>query len=97
MIHVEVNFEVAEANHNAAIDCLTDEMPLMRELPGNLGCRVMHDDIESVTITLHHQWCDIESFDAYRTGPVLAKVGAVLKPMMISAPRTMVYKAKLID
>lgn len=97
MIHVEVNIEVAEADLNTAINYLRNEMPSMRELPGNLGCRVLHDAIEGGMIALHHQWRDFESFDGYRTGPILTKVGAVLKPMMISAPRTMVYEAKLID
>lgn len=96
MIYVDVNFTVDPKDRPAAIDCLANEAPIMRKLPGNRDCRVLIDPNAQGAITLLHQWDDLASLDAYRSGPVFAQVGAVLRPMMTSAPSTVVYEASCI-
>jgi quinol monooxygenase YgiN len=93
MIYVEVNFSVTPGDRAAAIDCLNFEAPAMRALPGNRACRVLTDPNDSGAVTLLHRWDDLTSFDAYRTGPLLAQIGGVLRPMMTGAPSTVVYEA----
>ncbi|MCK0095451.1 antibiotic biosynthesis monooxygenase [Yoonia sp. F2084L] len=96
MIYVEVNFSVAPKDRTAAVDCLTKEAPVMQGLPGNRGCRVLVDPVADDAVTLLHQWDDLASLDAYRTGPLFAQVGGVLRPMMTGAPSTVVYEASAI-
>jgi quinol monooxygenase YgiN len=93
MIYVEVNFTVTPDDRAAAVDCLTAEAPAMRALPGNRACRVLTDPLDTSAVTLLHRWDDLASLDAYRTGPLFAKVGGVLRPMMTDAPSTVVYEA----
>lgn len=93
MIYVEVNFCVAPRDRAAALDCLTKEAPVMRALSGNRGCRVLIDPTADGVVTLLHQWDDLASLDAYRSGPLFAQVGGVLRPMMTGAPSTVVYEA----
>lgn len=96
MIYVEVNFTVTPSDRPTAIDCLVKEAPIMRNLPGNRDCRVLIDPGAQDAVTLLHKWDDLASLDAYRTGPVFAQVGKVLRPMMSGAPSTMVYEAACI-
>ncbi len=96
MIYVEVNFKVAPQDRTAAVDCLTKDVPVMQALPGNRGCRVLIDPAADDAVTLLHQWDDMDSFDAYRSGPLFAQVGGVLRPMMTGAPSTAVYDAVTI-
>jgi len=86
MIYVEVNFIVAAANKAAALACLVTEAPVMQGLPGNKGCKVLADPQTEGAITLLHQWDTLADLDAYRNGPLLAKVGGVLRPMMTAPP-----------
>jgi quinol monooxygenase YgiN len=97
MIYVEVNFTVAPADKDAALQCLLDELPLMRNLVGNLGCKVLTDPQSEGAVTLLHRWNKLEDLDAYRSGPLMAKVGSILRPMMIAAPSTIVYQGHPLD
>lgn len=96
MIYVEVNFAVAPKDHAAAIACLQDEEPIMRDLPGNQACRVLTAPNDNGTVTLLHKWDDLASLNAYRAGPLFAKIGGTLRPLMTSAPSTVVYDAQLV-
>jgi len=91
MIYVEVNFKVAPQNRSIAVDYLTKEVPVMQALPGNRGCRVLIDPAADDAVTLLHQWDDMAGLDAYRSGPLFAQLGGVLRPMMTGAPSTAVY------
>ena len=96
MIYVEVNFTVSPSDRSSAIDVLTKEAPGMRALQGNRGSRVLIDSGANDAVTLLHQWDDLANLDAYRSGPLFADVGTVLRPMMTGAPSTTVYDATLI-
>lgn len=96
MIYVEVNFTVAAKDRPTAIACLTREEPQMRALSGNRACRVLIDPNDNGTVTLLHQWDDLASLDAYRAGPLFAKVGGTLRPLMTQTPSTTVYEARSI-
>jgi quinol monooxygenase YgiN len=96
MIYVEVNFCVAPQDRAAAVDCLTKEAPAIRAQSGNRGCRILIDPVADDVVTLLHQWDDLASLDAYRSGPLFAHLGGILRPMMTGAPSTMVYDASLI-
>ncbi|WP_108816292.1 putative quinol monooxygenase [Loktanella sp. Alg231-35] len=93
MIYVEVNFTVAAVDQGAAVACLLEEALVMQALPGNQGYRVLVQPQTEGVITLLHKWNDLDSLDAYRNGPLFAKVGGVLRPIMTGAPSTTVYDA----
>lgn len=97
MIYVEVNFAVAATDSATAIDALTNEAPQMKSLSGNLGVRVLADPNAQGTITLLHQWTDLQSLDQYRNGPLFAQIGGILRPMMTGAPSTKVYEAQELN
>lgn len=94
MIYVEVNFTVAPADRQRAVETLTAEIPEMRALPGNKAARVLVDPDADGAVTLLHKWDSLADLDAYRGGPLFAKVGGVLRPMMTGAPTTAVYEAQ---
>jgi quinol monooxygenase YgiN len=96
MIYVEVTFTVAPNDRPAAVTCLTGEETQMRALPGNCGTRILVDPNDNGAITLLHKWTDLASLDTYRTGPLFAKVGSTLRPMMTGTPSTVVYEAQPI-
>ena len=48
-------------------------------------------------VTLLHRWDRLEDLDAYRSGPLMAKVGSVLRPMMTAAPSTVVYQEQPLE
>lgn len=97
MINVTVNFTVAADDRPSAVACLQQEAPQMRALPGNRAVQVLVAPDDAGAVTLLHQWDDMASFDAYRAGPLFAKVGGVLRPMMTGKPRTDVYDAELLN
>lgn len=97
MIHVEVDFKVREAHQSRALALLDHEIPKLHALPGNILCRILVDPKDESAITLQHQWADLASLDAHRCGPVMAKLGTALRPMMTGAPSTRVYEAELIS
>ncbi|MEL6684536.1 MAG: antibiotic biosynthesis monooxygenase [Pseudomonadota bacterium] len=97
MIYVEVNFTVHPSDRTAAASYLLQEAPKMQALPGHRGYDVLLDASRDDAVTLLHQWDDIATLDAYRTGPLFAQVGGTLRPMMTGAPTTSVYDATLIN
>lgn len=97
MIYVEVDFQVNPDDRPAAVTCLTEEAPQMCALAGNRGCRVLIDPNAGGAVTLLHQWDEMASLDAYRSGSLFARVSSVLRPMMTGAPSTAVYEVTLIS
>lgn len=97
MLIAILDFEVAPARLPAALDQLLAEMPVVREMQGNIAFRPFADPLADTKITLVHEWEHRSDFDTYLASPCFARSGEVLRPMMIAAPISRRFEASLIE
>jgi quinol monooxygenase YgiN len=66
-------------------------------MPGNVAFRVYASRDDHNHVTLVHEWTDQESFDGYQRSASFARSGAVLRPLMTSAPVSRRFRAELVE
>jgi quinol monooxygenase YgiN len=92
-----LDLSTAPADRATALAQLDGERAGIRAMSGNLDFRVYaaRDDEEGVTVI--HEWADEPSFAAYLSSPAFERSGAVLRPLMTSAPRSRRFRAELFE
>ncbi len=97
MLIAILDFDVAPANSDAALDRLLSEAPAVREMKGNIAFRAYADPLIDTRVTLVHEWESEEDFAAYLASPAFARLGKVLRPMMTAPPVSRRFEARLLE
>ena len=92
-----LDLRTAPSDRPAALAQLDNEREEIRAMPGNLDFRVYaaRDDEEAVTVI--HEWADEPSFAGYLSSGAFTRSGAVLRPLMTSAPVSRRFEAALVE
>lgn len=97
MLIAILDFDVAPADQQAALDHLLAEAPTVRAMPGNIAFRPYADPLIDTRVSLIHEWEVPAAFEAYLASEAFANTGAVLRPMMTAAPVSRRFTAELIE
>jgi quinol monooxygenase YgiN len=97
MLIAHVHFTVQPAERQRALDALLAEVPTVRAMKGCLAFHPFLDASDETGLGIVHEWTDEASFGAYVTSVGFAEVGKVLRPMMIAAPVSKRFDAKLLE
>jgi len=92
-----VDFTTSPADRPAAVAQLEAELGTVRAMPGCLGFRVFPSPETDTDVTILHEWEDAASFQAYTESDAFATSGAVLRPMMTTAPCSRRFRAELVE
>jgi quinol monooxygenase YgiN len=90
-----VDFSVAPAQRDVALAVLAREAPLARALPGNLNYRAFTNAGDDSHVGIFHEWRTEADFKGYAASPEFGRLGAQLRPMMLSAPISRRFDAVL--
>ena len=97
MLIAIIDFDVAPAQRETALNQLLREVPAVREMKGNIGFRPYADPLVETRVTLVHEWESRQHFDAYLASPPFARSGEILRPMMTGTPVSRRFEASLIE
>ena len=92
-----LDLRTTPADRPAALAQLDAERDEIRAMPGNLDFRVYaaRDGEEGVTVI--HEWADEPSFAGYLSSDAFTRSGAVLRPLVTSAPVSRRFRAALVE
>jgi len=92
-----LDLHTAPADRPAALAQLDSEREEIRAMPGNRDFRVYaaRDDEEAVTVI--HEWADEPSFAGYLSSGAFTRSGAVLRPLVTTAPVSRRFEATLVE
>jgi quinol monooxygenase YgiN len=97
MIIAVIDFSTSTADRPFALDQLDGARDEVRAMPGNGAFRVYASRVDEQQITLMHEWADETSFTAYLESDALARLGQVLRPIMVQAPVSRRFRAELVE
>ncbi len=97
MLIAILDFDVAPADQQSALDHLLAESANVRAMPGNIAFRPYSDPLIDTRVTLVHEWQSRADFEAYLASEAFARSGEVLRPMMTNAPTSRRFTAELIE
>jgi quinol monooxygenase YgiN len=92
-----LDFSTDPADRPAALAQLEAERDQVRAMPGNVAFRVYASREDQSGVTLVHEWADEASFGGYLGSEAFARSGAVLRPLMTSAPVSRRFRADLLE
>ena len=97
MLIAILDLRTVPADRAVAVAQLDSEREEIRAMPGNLDFRVYaaRDDEEVVTVI--HEWTDEPSFAGYLSSGAFTRSGAVLRPLVTSAPVSRRFEAALVE
>ena len=97
MLIAILDFATAVTDRPAALAQLDSERDQVRTMPGNIAYRVYASREDDTTVTVVHEWEDVESFQPYVASEAFARSGAALRPMMTGAPVSRRFHAELLE
>jgi quinol monooxygenase YgiN len=97
MLIAHVYFTVAAGDRQKALDTLLAEAPTVRAMKGCRAFIPFPDPTNPEGMGVLHEWEDGEDFAAYVSSPGFAEMGKTLRPMMISAPVSRRFDARLLE
>lgn len=97
MLIAILDLTTTEAHRPTALAQLDAERAEVRAMPGNVAFRVYASRDDRTRVTLVHEWDDEASFAAYLGSPAFTRSGAVLRPLMTSAPVSRRFRAHLLE
>ena len=92
-----VDVSTRAADRPTAIAQLECERSLISSMPGCLGFRIFASRQDDTGVTVLHEWADAPSFDRYLASDAFARSGAVLRPLMTTAPVSRRFRVELVD
>jgi quinol monooxygenase YgiN len=92
-----LDLSTAPADRATALAQLVSEQPVVRAMPGCLDYRVFASHERATDVTVLHEWADEPSFAAYLASDAFARSGAVLRPLVTSAPTSRRFRLELVD
>jgi quinol monooxygenase YgiN len=92
-----LDFRTAATDRSAALAQFDREGDRVRAMPGNVAFRVYAAREDDTAVTIVHEWDDEPSFAGYLRSDSFAKLGEVIRPMMIAAPVSRRFRADLLE
>ncbi|MFY1668407.1 putative quinol monooxygenase [Plantactinospora sp. WMMB334] len=92
-----LDFRTAAADRPAALAHLDGERNRVRAMPGNLAFRVYAAREDDTAVAVVHEWDDEASFAGYLRSDSFARLGEVIRPLMIGAPVSRRFRADLLE
>ncbi|GLW95009.1 putative quinol monooxygenase [Actinokineospora globicatena] len=80
-----------------ALAQLDEEGDRVRAMPGNVAFRVYASRADDAAVAVVHEWDDEASFAGYLRSGSFARLGEVLRPMMVEAPVSRRFDADLLE
>lgn len=97
MLIAHVTFVVAKADSAKALAALVGEAPQVRAMNGCVAFLPFQDPSDPAQIGVLHEWETGDDFAKYATSPEFARVGEILRPMMLKPPVSRRFDAILIE
>jgi quinol monooxygenase YgiN len=97
MLIAHLKFSVAAENRQMAIEVLSDQSKSVRNMKGCIAFTPFLDATDKQILGVLHEWDSAEDFAAYLASESFAASGRVLRPLMVSAPLSKRFDAKLIE
>lgn len=97
MLIAILDFDVAPADSEVALNQLLAEAPEVRGMSGNIAFRAYADPLIDTRITVVHEWEREADFSAYLGSEAFARSGAALRPMMTAPPVSRRFEARLLE
>ena len=97
MLIAHVVFCVAQADSKKALDVLVAQADTVRKMNGCSAFMPFVNPTNSQQICLLHEWQTPEDFASYTASQTFARVGAILRAMMIAPPVSRRFEAALIE
>jgi quinol monooxygenase YgiN len=92
-----LDFRTAAIDRPAALAQFDLEVHRVRAMPGNVAFRVYAARDDDTAIAVVHEWDDEASFADYLGSDSFARLGEVVRPMMIEAPAGRRFHADLLE
>lgn len=86
MIIAHVTFVVAPENSGTALAALVAEVDQVRAMQGCVTFIPFQDATDPQKIGVMHEWASVQDFDGYTASQEFARVGQVLRAMMLAPP-----------
>lgn len=97
MLIALVDFTVDPSRRQEALQVLLDEAETVTAMPRCRTFRPYCDPVSESHVGIVHEWQDEAGFEAYLKSEDFAKIGAVLRPLMTSAPSSRRYRATPLE
>ncbi|PRY39878.1 putative quinol monooxygenase [Umezawaea tangerina] len=92
-----VDFRTTPADRPAALAHLDAEGVVVRGMPGNLAFRVYAGREGGGGVTIVHEWEDEGALGGYLGSEAFARMGEVVRPMMVDVPVSRRFRAELVE
>ena len=92
-----LDFRTAATDRPAALAQFDVEGDRVRAMPGNIAFRVYAAREDDTAVAVVHEWDDEASFADYLRSDCFARLGEVIRPMMIAAPVSRRFRADLLE
>jgi quinol monooxygenase YgiN len=92
-----VDFQTRPEHLMQALAALADEAKSVSAMPGCLVFQALTDPHRPGTICIRHEWDSPGDFAAYVASPSFARSGVALRPLMLGAPVSRRFQAKLLE
>ena len=97
MFIVILDFRIAATDRPAVLAQFDGESDRVRAMPGNVALRVYAVREDDTAVAVVHEWDDEASFAGYLGSASFARLGEVIRPMMIAAPVSRRFRADLLE
>ncbi len=91
---VTVSAQFALENSSTAVNILGAIKEEVCSMDDCLNYDIFVDPIEKGKLFIFQNWGTAEAFEAYRSSDLFSRMIRELKPLMIAAPETNIYKAE---
>jgi len=92
-----LDFSTSVDDRAGALAHLDDERPQVLDMQGCVDFRVYASRVNPTDVTVVHEWEHEDAFGAYVATEVFARSGAVLRPLMTTAPVSRRFRADLVE
>lgn len=97
MLIAHVTFIVAQEDSRKALDALVAEAEQVRAMLGCVAFIPFQDASDPKKVGVIHEWKTQQDFEGYTTSDEFARVGQILRPMMLAPPVSHRFDATLLN
>jgi quinol monooxygenase YgiN len=96
MLIAHVTFVVAQEDSGKALDALVAEADQVRAMPGCVAFIPFQDATDPQKVGVIHEWETQQDFEGYTSSEEFARVGQILRAMMLAPPISHRFDATLL-
>lgn len=96
MLIAHVTFIVAQENSRKALNALVAEADQVRAMLGCITFIPFQDATDPQKVGVIHEWETQQDFEGYTSSTEFARVGQILRPMMLAPPVSHRFDATLL-